>query len=134
MSSTSVTLYPIYFDKQKSWNDGRRVPKDLSVENPAAVFIAETAGRLGYQVTLEQERRHPADPLTFGRIKVEGIHIKKTELIRQIAEKLPETTELMKAADPHVAAFASSSRSELSKNIMEKVEKDGGKKGKKNKK
>ncbi|KAG0670130.1 signal recognition particle subunit [Maudiozyma exigua] len=63
-------LYPCYFDKNRSHKDGRRVPKELAVENPLAKTIADAARSLGLLSIFEGEKSHPQDYGNPGRVRV----------------------------------------------------------------
>jgi len=114
-------LYPVYINRNKSDTDGRKIPKQFAVENPTAIYIAEAASSLGLPAALEPDKRHPKDPLTFGRVRVSlkhsnGILIKsdiptKRILLKKIAEILPEIEKKL-AGNPNLAGWAAASRSE----------------------
>ncbi|KAB8437337.1 hypothetical protein FH972_025017 [Carpinus fangiana] len=96
-------LYPVYFDANRTREEGRRVKKDLAVENPLAREIWDAANSLGLQVAFEPEKTHPKDWANPGRVRValkdagSGTTIKnKHHLYIRVAEYLkqhPTTTE-----------------------------------------
>jgi signal recognition particle subunit SRP19 len=49
-------LYPIYFDKARTRAEGRRVGKELAVENPLAREMADGAASLGLQTVFEPDK------------------------------------------------------------------------------
>ena len=63
-------LYPLYFDKRRSRAEGRRVGKDLAVENPLARDIVDAAQELGMNVVFEPAKMHPKDWANPGRLRV----------------------------------------------------------------
>ncbi|KAF1833107.1 signal recognition particle, SRP19 subunit [Decorospora gaudefroyi] len=63
-------LYPIYFDQARSRAQGRRVGKELAVENPLAREIADAAASLGLRTVFEPDRTHPKDWSNPGRVRV----------------------------------------------------------------
>ncbi|KAF2874222.1 signal recognition particle, SRP19 subunit [Massariosphaeria phaeospora] len=63
-------LYPLYFDKSRTRQEGRRVGAALAVENPLAREMADAAASLGLQPTLEPDKTHPRDWSNPGRIRV----------------------------------------------------------------
>ncbi|CCF55711.1 hypothetical protein KAFR_0A02750 [Kazachstania africana CBS 2517] len=67
---TYQILYPCYFDKNRSHKEGRRVPKELAVENPLAKTIADAARSLGVLSILEGEKTHPQDFGNPGRVRI----------------------------------------------------------------
>ncbi|KFY16235.1 hypothetical protein V492_01483 [Pseudogymnoascus sp. VKM F-4246] len=63
-------LYPVYFDKNRSRAEGRRVGKELAVENPMAREIVNACGRLRLETLFEPTKLHPKDWSNPGRVKV----------------------------------------------------------------
>ncbi|CAI4675674.1 BBL_G0039180.mRNA.1.CDS.1 [Saccharomyces cerevisiae] len=63
-------LYPCYFDINRSHKEGRRVPKELAVENPLAKTMAGAVRELGILCIFEGEKCHPQDFGNPGRIRV----------------------------------------------------------------
>lgn len=63
-------LYPCYFDINRSHKEGRRVPKELAVENPLAKTMADAVRELGILCIFEGEKCHPQDFGNPGRIRV----------------------------------------------------------------
>ncbi|KAJ1953447.1 signal recognition particle subunit, partial [Dispira parvispora] len=66
-----VCLYPAYFDKSRSVQQGRRVMKALAVDRPRARQIAEAASSLELQILYEPDKIYPRDLLNPGRVKVQ---------------------------------------------------------------
>lgn len=67
----AVTLYPAYLDAEKTWRQGRRVPKGSAVERPDAREMSDVIhSGLGLEVCLEGDKRYSRDFLTPGRVKV----------------------------------------------------------------
>lgn len=64
------TIYPCYFDKNRSHKDGRRVSVENSVVNPIAKTIADACRYLRIPVLLELDKTHPQDFGNPGRVKV----------------------------------------------------------------
>lgn len=63
-------IYPIYFDKNKTHKEGRRVSTELAVENPLAQNIANACKELGIHCIFESNKTHPKDWANPGRIRV----------------------------------------------------------------
>lgn len=81
-------IWPLYFDKNASRREGRRVPEDLAIENPSVEKIFHIAKELGLNPLLERDARHPSRPWRKeGRILIDKKG-KKEDLIREIARKL----------------------------------------------
>lgn len=69
-NSDQLALYPVYFDRKRSVRNGRKVPMNCAVECPNPYVLLKCLEQLGYEASFEQAKRHPRDPMTFGRIKV----------------------------------------------------------------
>jgi signal recognition particle subunit SRP19 len=63
-------IYPIYFDKNRSRAEGRRVGLENAVENPMAREIVNACGRLRLETLFEPAKLHPKDWANPGRVKV----------------------------------------------------------------
>ena len=63
-------LYPVYFDATRSRSEGRRVGKELAVENPLARTIFDAVQMLGYKVAFEPGKMHPKDWANPGRVRI----------------------------------------------------------------
>lgn len=63
-------LYPVYFDKNRSRAEGRRVGIENAVENPMAREIVNACGRLRLETLFEPTKLHPKDWSNPGRVKV----------------------------------------------------------------
>ncbi|KAJ3313310.1 hypothetical protein HDU76_002692, partial [Blyttiomyces sp. JEL0837] len=105
------------------------IPKKHALSQPSCVYLGECCRRLGLPAVVEGYKRHPKDPLTFGRVKVQykrpgGGLFKaeinsKAKLLVSIARIYPEVEKAMKEADPMVATHAAASRSQMSKTVEE---------------
>ena len=64
-------IYPAFLDKNKTCVDGRRVPKEIAIEEPDLVQIGSACLQLGYnRVVLEQRKTYPRDFSHPGRLRV----------------------------------------------------------------
>ncbi|RQM07654.1 hypothetical protein DH86_00001676 [Scytalidium sp. 3C] len=63
-------IYPIYFDANRTRAEGRRVGKELAVENPMAREIVAACGRLRLETLFEPAKSHPKDWANPGRVKI----------------------------------------------------------------
>ena len=71
-----VKVYPIYIDKALKYSEGRKINKELCVENPRAKDISKVCEEiLGLKCKLEG-KSHPRDWQKRGRVIVQ---IKDTE-------------------------------------------------------
>jgi signal recognition particle subunit SRP19 len=66
-----VCLYPLYFDASRTKAEGRRVGKELAVQNPLATNIVEAVAALGLTARLEPDKMHPKDWGNPGRVRVD---------------------------------------------------------------
>lgn len=64
------TIYPCYFDKNRSHREGRRVSVENAVANPIAKGVADACRFLRIPVLLELDKSHPQDFGNPGRVKV----------------------------------------------------------------
>ncbi|CCE62620.1 hypothetical protein TPHA_0C04700 [Tetrapisispora phaffii CBS 4417] len=63
-------IYPCYFDVNRSHKEGRRVSKELAVENPLAKTVADAVRELGVLCIFEGDKCHPQDFGNPGRVRV----------------------------------------------------------------
>ena len=63
-------LYPVYFDKSRTRAEGRRVGRELAVENPLAREMADAAANLGLRTVFEPDKIHPKQWDNPGRVRV----------------------------------------------------------------
>ena len=83
-------IYPAFLDKGKTCAEGRRVPKEIAIENPDLYQIGSACLHLGYsRVVLELRKTYPRDFSNPGRLRVK-IDNEKGEPI------VPEITNMRK--------------------------------------
>ena len=63
-------LWPAYFDADRTRDEGRRVPRDLAVEDPSVDEIAEAVGQVGYDAVIERDVTYPREYEPRGRVLV----------------------------------------------------------------
>ncbi|KAJ3130539.1 signal recognition particle subunit [Nowakowskiella sp. JEL0407] len=153
---TWVCVYPVYIDSTKTMSEGRRVPKDIGISEPVIMFMAEAVRTLQLNCIAEMSKRHPRDPFTFGRLRVQikfdseagdaaGQAVRpnitsKKELLLAICRNYAAAENLLKENDPRIPAMAAASRSVISADIEKlaneanKEVNNAGKPKKKNKK
>ncbi|KAI8824029.1 uncharacterized protein EV422DRAFT_518665 [Fimicolochytrium jonesii] len=132
-----TVVYPIYISS--AGRAHRKIPlKECPTATPSAVYIAECVRFLRLPAAIEADKRHPADPLVFGRIRVQlrddstktplnGKIRTKRELLREIAKIYNGIEEKVNASDPQARAMAAASRSEVSSIVEEMVKEIKGK-------
>jgi len=81
-------VWPIYFDKNVSREDGRKIHIQLAVENPDVERIAKAAQSLGLNPVLEKDAAYPSERWhKKGRILIDKKD-KKSKLLKMIAKRL----------------------------------------------
>lgn len=85
-----ITVWPQYLDKNLSLNEGRKVSKEIAVEDPKLQDIEKTLKRLNLPYSTQKERAYPSKWYEkSGRILVESDK-SKLELLKEISLKLQE--------------------------------------------
>lgn len=84
-------IYPIYFDSERSRNQGRRVNRKMAVKSPTLEIIAKTAASLGYKLEIEPEKAHPKTWWNKGRLAILSSTEKKGKILIKISKKLKKT-------------------------------------------
>lgn len=86
---TAITIWPEYFDINRTRAMGRRLPKNLCVKDPDIDIIAKGALILDLEYEVYEKKAYPANwAAKRGCVKVERGKISKTELLPKIAEIL----------------------------------------------
>jgi signal recognition particle subunit SRP19 len=81
-------IWPIYFDCSKTRKEGRRVPKNLSVQSPKIVELKEASDKLGLKNDVNLEAHFPKMPWAkTGMLLVEKKEAKE-KIIQKIAKQL----------------------------------------------
>jgi signal recognition particle subunit SRP19 len=81
-------IWPIYFDINKSREEGRRVPKNQAVISPKIAEIKEAADKLGLQNEIRLEAHFPRTPWSkSGMLLVEKKEPKEA-IIKRLAKQL----------------------------------------------
>ncbi|KAH3903642.1 RNA-binding signal recognition particle subunit SEC65 SCDLUD_001287 [Saccharomycodes ludwigii] len=105
-------IYPCYFDKNRSLKQGRRVPLELSIENPLAQSIAEVCLQLRYEILFNPKKQHPQDWGNSGCVLINNIAKKesKKQIFAKIGLKLTqmEPTSLETIKIHHKYAYGNS--------------------------
>jgi len=63
-------LYPVYFDRSRTRAEGRRVARELAVDNPLAREMADAAANMDLKTVFEPDKTHPLDWANPGRVRV----------------------------------------------------------------
>ncbi|KAA0007129.1 MAG: signal recognition particle protein Srp19 [Thermoplasmata archaeon] len=82
-------LWPAYFDKKLSRDEGRRIPRKEAVENPTVEGLAKAAQSLGLHPVLEKEAKYPSRQWEAkGRVLVDKTGESKSSVLKKIASRL----------------------------------------------
>lgn len=88
-ADVAITLWPEYFDINRTRAEGRRLPKELCVEKPDIDIIAKGAMMLDLEYELLEGMSYPKSPRSrSGCVRVERGIMSKTELLPKIGEIL----------------------------------------------
>jgi signal recognition particle subunit SRP19 len=93
-------IWPIYFDINKSRAEGRRIPKNISVQSPKVLEIKEAADKLGLQNELNVEAHFPKNPWA----KTGMLLIEKNEPKEKIIQKLAKQLLKIKSQQQQLLA------------------------------
>jgi signal recognition particle subunit SRP19 len=86
---TAITIWPEYFDIDRTRAMGRRLPKSLCVKDPDIDIIAKGALILDLEYEVYENKAYPANwAAKRGYVKIEKGKVSKTELLPKIAAVL----------------------------------------------
>jgi signal recognition particle subunit SRP19 len=81
-------IWPVYFDANKSREEGRRIPKNQAVLGPKIAEIKEAADKLGLENEINLEAHFPKAPWAkSGMLLVEKNEAKEA-IIKKLAKQL----------------------------------------------
>lgn len=87
-SDDKFVIYPIYFDKMVSRNNGRRLPRKHCIEKPTVTELSKAAKAAGLNPAVEKEKSHPSRPWkNEGRVLVDKKGSKQ-EILHQLTRFL----------------------------------------------
>ncbi|KAK6727666.1 hypothetical protein RB195_005389 [Necator americanus] len=70
-----VVIYPTYINSKRTTVQGRKIPKQLAVENPTSTEIRDVLAATGLNPVLERGKLHPREqdrePENRGRVRVQ---------------------------------------------------------------
>ncbi len=85
-----IVLWPVYFDANKTREEGRRVPKNLAIPSPNLEEIQKAAKRIGLQPEVIHDAIHPNSPRQKTGLLMIPKKDPKVETMRKIAKELLE--------------------------------------------
>jgi signal recognition particle subunit SRP19 len=89
-------IWPIYFDANKTREEGRRVPKNLAVQSPRIDEIKLAVDRLGLRNEVRLETHFPKVPWA----KTGMLLVEKKESKEKILQKIAKQLLKIKSAQP----------------------------------
>ena len=88
-ADVAITVWPEYFDIERTRAEGRRLPKTLCVRNPNLDILAKGAMILDLEYEIREDMSYPKAPRSnHGCLKVEKGKISKTEHLPKLGEIL----------------------------------------------
>ena len=80
-------IWPAYLDVERTRGAGRRVPRELAVEDPTVDEIAKAVQQIGYDAIVERDKSYSREPWkTTGRVVVRGADdSSKNDLVQAVA-------------------------------------------------
>jgi signal recognition particle subunit SRP19 len=63
-------IWPAYLDAELTRTEGRRVARELAVEEPTVEEIAKAVQQVGYDAVIEREKTYPREYEPRGRVLV----------------------------------------------------------------
>jgi signal recognition particle subunit SRP19 len=82
-------IWPAYFDADRSRKQGRRVPRDLAIEEPEVDEIAQAVQQVGYDAVIERDKTYPREYEPRGRVLVQNADdAGKSDLLQAVAAYL----------------------------------------------
>ena len=81
-------LWPEYFDSSRSRSQGRRVPKELSIQNPQMENIIKAVDTLQLGHKMEEGKSYPAAWWNKQGLLLVENNMPKNELLIKVAQKL----------------------------------------------
>lgn len=83
-----IVIWPVYIDKTKTRNEGRRISKSLAIQNPSLIEIERAAKKLGLNPTVEKDKAYPKEWWEVsGRVLVDKVK-PKSLLLKDIAKEI----------------------------------------------
>ncbi|MFB6267160.1 MAG: signal recognition particle subunit SRP19 [Halodesulfurarchaeum sp.] len=80
-------IWPAYLDATLTRSEGRRIPRDVAVEDPTVDEIATAVQQVGYDALIEREKHYPRRPWEqTGRVAVKNADdAGKSDLLQAVA-------------------------------------------------
>jgi len=79
-------IWPAALDADRARSEGRRVSRELAVEEPTVEEIAEAVQQVGYDAVIEREKTYPREYEARGRVLVKDADdATKSDLLGAVA-------------------------------------------------
>ncbi len=85
-----IVLWPVYFDANKTRDEGRRVTKNVAIPSPNLDEIQKAAKRIGLRPEVIHDAIHPKSPRQKTGLLMIPKKDSKVETLRRIAKELSE--------------------------------------------
>jgi len=83
-----VIIWPIYFDKDKSRSNGRKVSKKYAVNKPNIALLSNIIKKLGYDFEVDTKAKYPAFWYEEQGRLIVFTNEKKSIILRKIGKEL----------------------------------------------
>ncbi|MDK2789627.1 MAG: signal recognition particle subunit [Methanothermococcus sp.] len=86
-----IIIWPTYIDAKKSRKEGRKVPKELGVNNPRLKDIESKLRKMGYEFKTEKDKSYPRENWKicgYIKVKVNDENISKLEFLKRLCKSL----------------------------------------------
>ena len=91
--SDRFVLWPAYFDRSRTREQGRRVPDAAAVRQPDASWVENAARKLGLDPVLEEKAIHPSLPYEkSGRVLV-AKKGSKEQVLKLVGERMRKSQD-----------------------------------------
>lgn len=81
-------IWPAYLDAAKSRGEGRRVPREIAIDDPTIEEIAAAVQQIGYDAVVDRDATYPREYTARGRVIVKDVDDAKNDLIQAVAAYL----------------------------------------------
>ena len=82
-------IWPAYLDADLTRSEGRRVSRELAVEDPTVEEIAKAVQQVGYDAVIERDKSYSREYESRGRVIVKGADdATKSDLLQATAAYL----------------------------------------------
>jgi signal recognition particle subunit SEC65 len=132
MRHTNVVVYAVYIDSTLKRSGGRKISKDDGLPNPNPACMHRAVTALGFEATVDLERRHPRNFWVRGRLTVtfftenhepvDPAIPDRPALFKAIAAKVKElgNTAVVAAAAPKPAKLVGTEKSQAKRALAKK--------------